>query len=62
MCHFLFLSVEDFLAVFTPNAEVLQSDMPNYTDITPVIQFNEVLIAAERGGHRAPPNRSVQLT
>jgi uncharacterized protein (TIGR02118 family) len=45
MCHFLFDSVEDFLAAFMPNAEVLQSDMPNYTDIEPVIQFNEVLIS-----------------
>lgn len=45
MCHFLFNSVEDFLAAFMPNAEVLQGDMPNYTDIEPVIQFNEVLIS-----------------
>ena len=45
MCHFLFNSVEDFLAAFVPNAEVLQSDMRNYTDIAPVIQFNEVLIS-----------------
>jgi uncharacterized protein (TIGR02118 family) len=44
MCHFLFLSVEDFLAAFQPHAEVLEGDMPNYTDIEPVIQFNEVLI------------------
>jgi uncharacterized protein (TIGR02118 family) len=45
MCHFLFNSIEDFLAAFTPNAPVLQGDMPNYTDIEPIIQFNEVLIA-----------------
>ncbi|QDZ26766.1 EthD family reductase [Noviherbaspirillum sp. UKPF54] len=45
MCHFLFNSVEDFLAAFMPNAPVLQADMPNYTDIEPVIQFNEVLIS-----------------
>jgi uncharacterized protein (TIGR02118 family) len=44
MCHFLFSSVEDFLAAFMPNAETLQGDMPNYTDVEPVIQFNEVLI------------------
>jgi len=44
MCHFLFSSAEDFLAAFLPNAETLQSDMKNYTDIEPVIQFNEVLI------------------
>ncbi|WP_028996300.1 EthD family reductase [Azohydromonas australica] len=44
MSHFLFTSMEDFLAAFMPHAPVLQGDMPNYTDIEPVIQFNEVLI------------------
>ncbi|MBI4984705.1 MAG: EthD family reductase [Rhodocyclales bacterium] len=43
--HFLFHSVEDFMAAFAPHAETLQRDMPNYTDIEPVIQVNEVLIA-----------------
>jgi len=28
-----------------PHAAMLQSDMPNYTDIAPVIQFNEVLMS-----------------
>jgi uncharacterized protein (TIGR02118 family) len=45
MCHFLFDSIENFMAAFTPNAALLQDDMPNYTDITPVIQVNEVLIS-----------------
>jgi uncharacterized protein (TIGR02118 family) len=45
MCQFIFNSAEDFLAAFMPNAEVLQGDIPNYTDIEPVIQVNEVLIA-----------------
>jgi uncharacterized protein (TIGR02118 family) len=45
MCHFLFNSTEDFLAAFMPHAPTLQGDMKNYTDIKPVIQFNEVLIA-----------------
>ncbi len=49
MCHFPFTSPEDFLAAFLPHAEVLQGDMPNYTDIVPVIQFNELLIAQEFG-------------
>ena len=44
MCHFLFSSIDDFLAAFMPNAETLQGDMHNYTDIEPIIQFNEVLI------------------
>ena len=45
MCHFLFNSLEDFMAAFIPNAAVLQGDMPNYTDVKPVIQVNEVLIS-----------------
>jgi uncharacterized protein (TIGR02118 family) len=45
MCHFLFDSVEDFMEAFMPHAAVLQVDMQNYTDIEPVIQFNEVLIS-----------------
>ena len=44
MCHFTFASAEDFIEAFTPHASRLQSDMPNYTDIAPVIQFNEVLM------------------
>ena len=45
MCHFQFDSIESFMAAFTPHATELQGDMPNYTDIEPVIQFNEVLIS-----------------
>ncbi len=45
MCHFLFESMESFLAVFEPHAEELQGDIPNYTDIRPVIQVSEVLIS-----------------
>lgn len=45
MCHFHFKTAEDFLEAFIPNAPELQGDMPNYTDIVPIIQFNEVLIS-----------------
>lgn len=44
LCHFLFDSMEDFMAAFTPHAATLQGDMPNYTDIEPVVQFSQVLI------------------
>lgn len=44
MSHYQFDTVENFMAAFTPHAAVLQGDMPNYTDIEPVIQVNEVLI------------------
>jgi uncharacterized protein (TIGR02118 family) len=45
MCHFLFDSVEDFMTAFTPHASVLQGDIPNYTDVEPTIQVNEVAIS-----------------
>jgi uncharacterized protein (TIGR02118 family) len=45
MCHFLFDSVENFMAAFAPNAAVLQGDIPNYTDSEPVIQVSEVLLS-----------------
>jgi uncharacterized protein (TIGR02118 family) len=45
VCRLLFESVETFLAAFGPNAEKLQGDIPNYTDVAPVIQFNEVRIS-----------------
>lgn len=45
MWQFTFTSTDAFLEAFMPNAEVLQGDMPNYTNISPVIQFNEVLIS-----------------
>lgn len=45
MCHFLFDSTEDFMTAFTPHTAELQGDMPNYTDIEPIIQVSEVLIS-----------------
>jgi uncharacterized protein (TIGR02118 family) len=45
ICHFLFDSAQDFVAAFLPHAEQLQDDIQNYTNIEPVIQFNEVLIS-----------------
>lgn len=44
MCHYYFETIEDFLAAFGPNAETLQGDIANYTDIEPIIQINEVSI------------------
>ena len=40
---FTFDMVESFVAAFTPHAAELQADIPNYTDIMPQIQFNEIL-------------------
>lgn len=44
VCQFLFDSVDAFLEAYRPHADFLQADMPNYTDIDPVIQVSEVLI------------------
>ncbi len=48
-CHFLFTSVEAFFEAFLPNAEALQGDMPNYTDIVPTIQSGEVAFTNSSG-------------
>ncbi|MDD4912119.1 MAG: EthD family reductase [Sideroxydans sp.] len=44
MCHYLFDTADDFMAAFLPHAAELQGDMPNYTDIEPIIQVSEVAI------------------
>jgi uncharacterized protein (TIGR02118 family) len=45
VCRLLFESVDSFLAAFGPNAERIQGDISNYTDVAPVIQINEVKIS-----------------
>ena len=40
--HLYFNTLEDFVSSFTPNANEIMNDIPNYTDTTPVIQVNEV--------------------
>ena len=47
MCNYTFDSAEAFLDAFLPHAELLQGDMPNYTDIEPVMQFSEIKISRE---------------
>lgn len=42
-CHMLFESIDAFLGVWIPNADTLGGDIPNYTDVQPVIQFSELL-------------------
>ena len=45
LCHFTCDSRQSFEAAFLPQAAVLQGDMPNYTDIVPIIQFSEIMLA-----------------
>jgi uncharacterized protein (TIGR02118 family) len=42
--HLLFDSVAAFESAFGPNADAILSDIPNYTDIEPVLQISEVMI------------------
>jgi uncharacterized protein (TIGR02118 family) len=45
ICAFTCETVEAFTAAFLPNADVIQSDIPKYTDINPVIQVSEIRMA-----------------
>lgn len=47
MCHIFCDSVEAFQAAFGPHADAIMADIPNYTDLTPVLQISEVVV--ERG-------------
>ncbi len=38
-----FNSVEDFGNAFGPNAEEIMGDLPNFTNIEPVVQISEVM-------------------
>lgn len=43
-CHVFCDSVEAFNAAFGPHAKEILGDIPNYTDIQPVLQFSEVVV------------------
>lgn len=42
MGHLYFDSVEAFINAYGPHAEEIMGDIPNYTDIQPLIQVSEV--------------------
>lgn len=42
MGHLYLESVEAFQAAFTPHAAEIMADIPNYTDIQPIIQISQV--------------------
>jgi uncharacterized protein (TIGR02118 family) len=45
VCRLLFDSIDAFMSAFAPHAATLQSDIANYTDVVPLIQFNEVKLS-----------------
>ena len=44
IAHLLFDSVEAFQAAFAQHGAAIMGDLPNYTNLTPIIQISEVLL------------------
>jgi len=44
MSHFQFESMDAFTEAFMPHAQQIQDDVPNFTNINPILQFNKVLL------------------
>jgi uncharacterized protein (TIGR02118 family) len=44
MCHIVGETVEAFQAGFGPHAAEILADIPNYTDLQPVLQISEVVV------------------
>ena len=44
MCHIYSASVEAFQASFGPHTAEIMADIPNYTDLAPVVQISEVVV------------------
>ena len=47
MCHIYSESVESFQAAFSARAEQILGDIPNYTDLSPVLQISEVVVGRQ---------------
>jgi len=44
MCHVFCDTIESFQQAFGPHSQEILGDIPNYTDLSPVIQFSEVVV------------------
>tara|TARA_B100000809_G_scaffold39367_1_gene34463 strand:- start:11229 stop:11552 length:324 start_codon:yes stop_codon:yes gene_type:complete len=44
MGNMYYNSIKEFQTAFGPNAKQIMDDLPNFTDIEPVVQISEVLI------------------
>jgi uncharacterized protein (TIGR02118 family) len=43
VCNLFFETIEAFYGAFMPNMQSLQGDMPNYTDVIPVVVISDVV-------------------
>jgi len=43
-CHIYSSSIDDFRASMEPHTARILGDIPNYTDLTPVVQISEVAV------------------
>jgi uncharacterized protein (TIGR02118 family) len=44
MGHLYFDTIEDFQSSFGPHAAAIMADVPNYTDVAPVVQVSDIHI------------------
>lgn len=44
VAHIFCRSLEDFQKGFGPHAREIMADVPNYTDLSPVVQISEVVV------------------
>jgi uncharacterized protein (TIGR02118 family) len=44
MGHLYFDTIEDFQSSFGPHAAAIMADVPNYTDVAPIVQVSDVHI------------------
>jgi len=44
-CHLVFESAAAFAEAFNPHAAEIMGDIPNYTDVQPVIQLGEIKVS-----------------
>ena len=47
MCHIYCDSLEDFQAGFGPHTKEIMGDIPNYTDLSPIVKISVVVVGAQ---------------
>jgi uncharacterized protein (TIGR02118 family) len=43
-CHLLCDSIGTYRSAFGPHAKEISGDIPNFTDVTPIVQISEVVV------------------